>query len=206
LLALAALTCKTQKVTFTWQVANFISGAEVEGGNIHYNGRTIHFDKYVVGIDCQRFADTIEEPEVQTRIQELEAQYKDKTIIIGVDRMDYTKGLPEKMEGFRVFLDEHPELSEKVVLIQIAIPSREDVKKYQDLEAEVSKLVGQITGKYGKWLRKSIRLHTPQVLGLVSGKSMDLMLTVISYTAIDTIALHPPFSLLCGAYSSVLSV
>lgn len=160
LLALAALTCKTQKVTFTRQVANFISGAEVEGGNIHYNGRTIHFDKYVVGIDCQRFADTIEEPEVQTRIQELEAQYKDKTIIIGVDRMDYTKGLPEKMEGFRVFLDEHPEMSEKVVLIQIAIPSREDVKKYQDLEAEVSKLVGQITGKYGKWLRKSIRLHT----------------------------------------------
>ncbi|KAJ5981493.1 hypothetical protein N7522_013914 [Penicillium canescens] len=123
-------------------------GAGVEGSNIHYNGRTIRFDKYVVGIDCGRFADTIAEPEVQTRIQELEAQYKDKTIIIGVDRMDYTKGLPEKMEGFRVFLDEHPELSEKVVLIQIAIPSREDVKKYQELEAEVSKLVGQITGKY----------------------------------------------------------
>ncbi|KAJ6070892.1 hypothetical protein N7467_012211 [Penicillium canescens] len=123
-------------------------GAGVEGGNIHYNGRTIRFDKYVVGIDCRRFADTIDEPEVQTRIQELEAQYKDKTIIIGVDRMDYTKGLPEKMEGFRVFLDEHPELSEKVMLIHIAIPSREDAKKYQELEVEVSKLVGQITGKY----------------------------------------------------------
>lgn len=81
-------------------------------------------------------------------------------IIIGVDRMDYTKGLPEKLEGFRVFLDQHPEYSEKVVLIQIAIPSREDVKKYQDLEGEVSKLVGQITGKYGKWLQKLARLHT----------------------------------------------
>lgn len=74
--------------------------------------------------------------------------------------MDYTKGLPEKLEGFRVFLDQHPEYSEKVVLIQIAIPSREDVKKYQDLEGEVSKLVGQITGKYGKWLQKLARLHT----------------------------------------------
>jgi trehalose-6-phosphate synthase len=60
------------------------------------------------------------------------------------------KGLPEKLEGFRVFLDQHPEWSEKVVLIQIAIPSREAVKKYQDLEGEVNKLVGQITGKYGK--------------------------------------------------------
>lgn len=129
---------------------SFIRGADVEGDKIHYNGRTISIDKYVVGIDCGRFADTIDDPEVQTRIQELETQYKDKTIIIGVDRMDYTKGLPEKMEGFRVFLGKHPEWSEKVVLIQIAIPSREDVKKYQELEEEVSRLVGQITGKYGK--------------------------------------------------------
>jgi trehalose 6-phosphate synthase len=117
---------------------------------IHYNDRTICIGKYVAGIDCQRFADTIDDPEVQAKIQELEAQYKDKIIIIGVDRMDYTKGLPEKLEGFRVFLDQHPEWSEKVVLIQIAIPSREAVKKYQDLEGEVNKLVGQITGKYGK--------------------------------------------------------
>ncbi|KZN87850.1 Alpha,alpha-trehalose-phosphate synthase [Penicillium chrysogenum] len=123
-------------------------GAEVEGDMIHYNDRTICIGKYVAGIDCQRFADTIDDPEVQAKIQELEAQYKDKIIIIGVDRMDYTKGLPEKLEGFRVFLDQHPEWSEKVVLIQIAIPSREAVKKYQDLEGEVNKLVGQITGKY----------------------------------------------------------
>jgi trehalose 6-phosphate synthase len=112
-----------------------------------------------VGIDCQRFAAAINDPGVQAKIQELEAQYKDKTIIIGVDRMDYTKGLPEKLEGFRFFLDQHPEWSEKVVLIQIAIPSREDVKKYQDLEEEVNKIVGQITGKYGKWLQKFILLH-----------------------------------------------
>lgn len=137
----------------------FISGAEVEDKNIHYNNRTINIDKYVAGIDCQRFADTINDPEVQAKIRELETQYKDKTIIIGVDRMDYTKGLPEKLEGFRVFLDQHPEWSERVVLIQIAIPSREDVKKYQDLEGDVSKLVGQITGKYGKWLQNLIRLH-----------------------------------------------
>ncbi|KXG51560.1 Glycosyl transferase, family 20 [Penicillium griseofulvum] len=123
-------------------------GADIEGDKIHYNDRTITIDKYVVGIDCQRFASAIEDPGVQAKIQELEAQYKDKTIIIGVDRMDYTKGLPEKLEGFRFFLDQHPEWSEKVVLIQIAIPSREDVKKYQDLEEEVNKLVGQITGKY----------------------------------------------------------
>jgi trehalose 6-phosphate synthase len=87
--------------------------------------------------------------EVLSRITELETLYKDKQVIIGVDRMDYTKGLPEKMEGFRVFLDEHPELRDKVILIQIAIPSREDVEEYQDLEGQVSKLVGQIIGQHG---------------------------------------------------------
>lgn len=120
----------------------FISGAEVEGNNIHYNKRTINIDKYVVGIDCQRFADTIDDPEVQAKVPEIETKHKDKTIVIGVDRMDYTKGLPGKLECFRVFLDQHPEWSERVVLIQIAFPSREDVKKYQALEEDVSMLVG----------------------------------------------------------------
>ncbi|CAI7592115.1 unnamed protein product [Penicillium palitans] len=135
------------KANFAGACRSYI-GAECEGNNIHYNNRTVNIDKYIAGIDCQRFADTIDDPEVQAKIRELETQYKDKTVIIGMDRMDYTKGLPEKLEGFRVFLDQHPEWSERVVLIQIAIPSREDVKKYQELEGDVSKLVGQITGKY----------------------------------------------------------
>jgi trehalose 6-phosphate synthase len=109
-----------------------------------------------VGIDYERFATAISDDKVKSRIKELESLYKGKTVIIGVDRMDYTKGLPEKMEGFRVFLDEHPELSDKVILIQIAVPSREDVKKYQDLEGEVSKLVGQIIGKHGELFREVI--------------------------------------------------
>jgi trehalose 6-phosphate synthase len=122
----------------------------VKNHKIQYKDRTISLGKYVVGIDFQRFTDAMNDRAIQSRIQELETLYKDKTVIIGVDRMDYTKGLPEKLEGFRVFLDEHPEWSEKVVLIQIAIPSREEVKEYKALEEEVSKLAGQIIGKHGK--------------------------------------------------------
>lgn len=126
----------------------------MENDQIKYNDRTIKTGKYVVGIDYERFATAINDAQVKSRTKELESLYKGKTVIIGVDRMDYTKGLPEKMEGFRVFLDEHPELSDKVILIQIAVPSREDVKEYQDLEGEVSKLVGQIIGKHGQSLGK----------------------------------------------------
>ncbi|KAJ5595142.1 uncharacterized protein N7459_001350 [Penicillium hispanicum] len=115
---------------------------------IHYENRTVRLGRYVVGIDYQRFSDAINDQAVRSRIQELGDIYKNKKVIIGVDRLDYTKGLPEKLQGFQVFLDEHPEWSEKVVLIQIAIPSREDVKEYQTLEEEVSRLAGQIAGKH----------------------------------------------------------
>ncbi|KAJ9483155.1 hypothetical protein VN97_g10257 [Penicillium thymicola] len=136
------------KANFHHTCGTHIDDAGVKSDKIHYDGRNVSVGKYVVGIDYQRFTDTICDPDVYTRIKDLESQYKGKKLIIGVDRMDYTKGLPEKMEGFRLFLDEHPEWSDKVVLVQIAIPSREDVKKYQELEGEVSKLVGQIIGKY----------------------------------------------------------
>lgn len=70
-------------------------------------------------------------------------------VIVGVDRLDYIKGLTQKLKGFDSFLDDHPELRNKVVLIQVAVPSREDVKEYQELETELSTLAGKINGKHG---------------------------------------------------------
>ena len=120
--------------------------------HISHEDRTIKLGRYAVGIDHTRFTDALDDPAIQSRIQELGALYKGKAVIIGVDRMDYTKGLPEKLRGFQAFLDEHSEWSEKIVLIQIAIPSREEVKEYKELEEEVSKLAGQIIGKHGSSL------------------------------------------------------
>lgn len=102
-----------------------------------------------MGIDPQKFADTLEKPEVQDRIKTLEDKYKGIKVIVGVDRLDYIKGLTQKLKGFDSFLDDHPELRNKVVLIQVAVPSREDVKEYQDLETELSTLAGKINGKHG---------------------------------------------------------
>lgn len=71
-------------------------------------------------------------------------------MIVGVDRLDHIKGLTQKLKGFDEFLDDHPELRNKVVLIQVAVPSREDVKEYQELETELSTLAGKINGKHGE--------------------------------------------------------
>jgi trehalose 6-phosphate synthase len=107
-------------------------------------------DKFVVGIDPQKFYDALERPEVQQRIRELEQRYKDVKVIVGVDRLDYTKGLLQKLLGFEIFLSDHPNWVGKVVLIQVAVPSREDVKEYQELESEISQTVGRINGKFSE--------------------------------------------------------
>lgn len=78
----------------------------------------------------------------------MEKEYEDKKVIIGIDRLDYTKGIVQKLKGFDHFLEQHPHLINKVVLIQVAIPSREDVKEYQELEEEVCFHTGKFVGKY----------------------------------------------------------
>ncbi|KAL1854520.1 hypothetical protein Plec18170_004608 [Paecilomyces lecythidis] len=117
---------------------------------IQYNGRLILTDKFIVGIDPQKFIDTKQEPDVQNRISQLNERYKGVKVILGVDRLDYIKGLTQKLIGYDTFLEQHPEWRGKVVLIQVAVPSREDVKEYKDLETEISTIVGKINGKYGR--------------------------------------------------------
>lgn len=72
--------------------------------------------------------------------------------MVGVDRLDYIKGVPQKLHALEVFLSDHPEWVGKVVLVQVAVPSRQDVEEYQNLRAVVNELVGRINGKFGKWL------------------------------------------------------
>lgn len=73
-------------------------------------------------------------------------------MIVGVDRLDYIKGVPQKLHALEVFLTEHPEWIGKVVLVQVAVPSRQDVEEYQNLRAVVNELVGRINGKFGMYI------------------------------------------------------
>lgn len=75
--------------------------------------------------------------------------YKGKKVILGVDRLDYIKGLCQKLEGFRRFLEKYNEHRDDTVLIQVAVPSREEVQEYVDLRSLVFETVGAINGKYG---------------------------------------------------------
>ncbi|PKX93418.1 trehalose-6-phosphate synthase [Aspergillus novofumigatus IBT 16806] len=136
------------KLNFIQTCAQVLGARTEIPGRIQYKDRLVETDKFIVGIDPQKFKDTLQKQEVQDRIKQLEEKYKGITVIIGVDRLDYIKGLTQKLKGYDHFLDRHPELRNKVVLIQVAVPSREDVKEYQELETELSTMAGKINGKH----------------------------------------------------------
>lgn len=73
---------------------------------------------------------------------------KDQRVVLGVDRLDYTKGLVQRIKAFERLLELHPEYLERVILMQIAVPSRTDVKEYRALKEEIDQLIGRINGRF----------------------------------------------------------
>jgi trehalose 6-phosphate synthase len=117
--------------------------------SISYNGHRAQVGAYPIGTDPEKFFDALKDEKVIKRISVLKSKFEGVKIIVGVDRLDYIKGVPQKLHAFEVFLSENPEWIGKVVLVQVAVPSRQDVEEYQNLRAVVSELVGRINGKFG---------------------------------------------------------
>lgn len=116
---------------------------------VEFHGKYVTVAAFPIGIDPEKFVDALEKPKVQERIAVLEKKFEGVKLIVGVDRLDYIKGVPQKLHALEVFLTEHPEWVGKVVLVQVAVPSRQDVEEYQNLRAVVNELVGRINGKFG---------------------------------------------------------
>ena len=104
---------------------------------------------FPIGIDPEKFEEGLRKPKVQERVAALEKKFSGVKILVGVDRLDYIKGVPQKLHALEVFFTEHPEWIGKIVLVQVAVPSRQDVEEYQNLRAVVNELVGRINGKFG---------------------------------------------------------
>jgi trehalose 6-phosphate synthase/phosphatase len=110
-------------------------------GIIEYKDRHILVRAMPIGIPYERFVKLAEEaPRVIKPTTE--------SVILGVERLDYTKGLIHRLQAFEKLLEDHPEYKEKVNFMQIAVPSRTNVQEYQDLKEEIDKLVGKINGKF----------------------------------------------------------
>jgi trehalose 6-phosphate synthase len=111
-------------------------------------GREVRVGSFPISIDYAEFEGGARTPEVEAAAATIREQLGDRTIILGVDRLDYTKGIPEKLEAFRRALRRHPELRGAATLVQIAVPSRQAVPEYQELRARIDQLVGEINGEF----------------------------------------------------------
>ncbi|KAI0427901.1 glycosyl transferase [Xylaria sp. FL1042] len=116
---------------------------------VEYDEKFVTVAAFPIGIDPDKFVEGLRKPKVQERIAALSRKFEGVKLIVGVDRLDYIKGVPQKLHALEVFLTEHPEWIGKVVLVQVAVPSRQDVEEYQNLRAVVNELVGRINGKFG---------------------------------------------------------
>lgn len=114
-----------------------------------YDGRNIRLGVVPISIDFNEFAGLAARSDVQANSRKLREDFKDRGIILGVDRLDYTKGIPQRIEALDVAFRLFPELVGKLVFIQIIVPSREEVEEYRNLKQEIERLVGNLSGRYG---------------------------------------------------------
>ena len=119
-------------------------------GEIAFDGRTTIARAYPIGIDYEHFIARAETPAAREAQQRVMASTRHRTAMIGVDRLDYSKGLPEKMDGFARFLERYPERVRDIVFIQIAPPSREDIASYQQIRRTLEQKTGEINGAHSR--------------------------------------------------------
>ncbi len=117
-----------------------------DSGIITFEGREVLTKAYPIGIDYEHFMAQGDSGEARQAAQRLISSTRHRTAMLGVDRLDYSKGLPERIDGIGRFFDNHPERVRQLVYIQIAPPSREDVGSYQKIRTLLEQKTGQING------------------------------------------------------------
>lgn len=117
-------------------------------GVIQTQTRTVQVDVFPMGIDYDRYADAGERESVQQTVADLRTWHAGQRLILSVDRLDYSKGIPERLRSFERLLAQHPQWRERVSLMMIVSPSRESVPRYIELKHQVDGLVSDINGRY----------------------------------------------------------
>ncbi|MFV0592162.1 MAG: bifunctional alpha,alpha-trehalose-phosphate synthase (UDP-forming)/trehalose-phosphatase [Draconibacterium sp.] len=166
-------------------------GYDVEFSQIKLDHRKVFVDVFPMGIDYKKFdrlASEIQSKSIQERsqvhqdIDRFLMSMPNRKLILSIDRLDYTKGIPQRLKAFRHFLRKYPEYLERVSLIMLTVPSRTDVEQYQNLKNEVDVLVGSINGEFGRLNRNPV---------IYFYRSMPLENLIELYSSADVALLTP---------------
>ncbi|MEL7588659.1 MAG: bifunctional alpha,alpha-trehalose-phosphate synthase (UDP-forming)/trehalose-phosphatase [Prolixibacteraceae bacterium] len=133
-------------------------GHEVSFNQIHLEDRITMGDAFPMGIDYEKFhecatrvfrKENTEKSELHRELEKYFLGSPGRKLILSIDRLDYTKGIPNRLRGFEIFLQRYPEFRNQITLIMLVVPSRSEVDQYKLLKGEIDGLVGRINGQFG---------------------------------------------------------
>ena len=136
---------------FSACVEHFCPDAQVHGSHIEYRGRSALVRSFPIGIDVDAIADMARKGRQGVHGRRLEESLTKRRLIIGVDRLDYSKGLPERLLAYGQLLESSPEFRRNVVMLQIAPLSRTEVAEYEDIRRELNSIAGDIHGRFAEY-------------------------------------------------------
>jgi trehalose 6-phosphate synthase len=131
------------------RAAQRFSTARRKGKVLEYEGRTIKLQLAPIAIDTERFASLAKSPLAVARAEALRREIHDRKVILGVDRLDYTKGIDIRLKAFQALLERNPGRENEFVFIQVAVPSREGVGEYAQMRNQIEQIVGHVNGRFG---------------------------------------------------------
>ena len=133
-------------------VRRMFPGALVSGPQrmqiIEHNGRVTRVGAFPISIDFDGFNQSASTKEVAEEAWYIHERLPERKLVLGIDRLDYTKGILERLEAFSLLLEKYPDLRGKVNFIQVVVPSRTNVQEYQEMKRTIDETVGRINGRF----------------------------------------------------------
>jgi trehalose 6-phosphate synthase len=191
---LVGFQTQSDRENFARYVASCLDGERLRDDLLTEHGQTTKASVFPIGIPAEEFAELAETESAKGSL--LPLQGEEMRTIIGVDRLDYTKGIPERLRAFEAMLAAYPSHRRRVRLIQIGSPTRETLPVYQEVREDVERLVGRINGRFGDlswtpvtYLHRAIpqnqlaRLYRESAVGLVTALRDGMNLVAKEYVA-----------------------
>jgi len=121
----------------------------VSGGWVRKDGRRVKIGAFPISIDCDHFERMARRPGIDEDIRRIRENYRSRVLALGVDRLDYTKGILERLRAIEIMLAKHPDIQGNFTFIQLSAPSRAKVDAYRSLRGKIEQMVGHINGRFG---------------------------------------------------------
>jgi trehalose 6-phosphate synthase/phosphatase len=161
-----------------------IEGVEADIDRVHVGigGREVALGVFPMGVDAAQIGELAHAPDVVAEVEAIRREAGNRAIVLGVDRLDYTKGLPRRLQAIERVLAGDTGLADRIRFIQMAVPSREEVNSYQQFKRSVEESVGRINGAYGTL--RSMPVHYVE-------RAVPLRRLVALYSAADVMLVTP---------------